>query len=155
MLREGSNVAGESFGIAAEKDDFAGAAIAQFLKPASELLRRELLAGSVKENGGCAGLDFQLATGCGRGVAKLGDFDFGEMADAGEVIVKQGANFLAARFTEHNEADFHSLNEAVFLALIEQGLAADAENFRSFADFVVNCVQGGGDGLALEFFKGF
>lgn len=114
LRRAGAEFSGKAFGIAAEENHLARGAIAQITEPASELLRRKLIAGRVEQDQSCAGLHLQFAKRSGRGLTKLHDFDFGVVADAGDVIVEERADFRTARFPEHDEADFH------------RGMAADA-----------------------------
>ena len=39
--------------------------------------------------------------------SQLGEFDRGVVADAGEVVVEEGAEFRATGFAEKDEAEFH------------------------------------------------
>jgi hypothetical protein len=64
-----------------------------------------LLAGGVEEDYGGVGVEFSFAPG--DGVAEFGDLYFGVMGDAFDVIVEQGAGFGLARFSQHDQVNFH------------------------------------------------
>jgi len=99
-VRLGAEVFGKTFGVAAEENELAGAAVAEVAEPASKLRGRELLAGSVeKDEGGC-GVELEVAEGGGRSVAKLGSVNGAIVADAKEIVVEQGADFGATSFAE-------------------------------------------------------
>src|SRR5580658_1444797 len=108
LVGQGAEFDGETFGVAAEEDDFAGGMVAEAAEPARELLRAELIAGGVEQDEGGAGLHFQFAQSGGGGFADFGDGDFGVAADAFDVVVDESAELFAAGFSEHYEADFHA-----------------------------------------------
>jgi len=108
----GAKIVRKAFGAAAEKDEFAGGAVADITEPFGELVRGELLSGGVEKNDGCGGIEFQFAESWGGGVSQLGDLKIGVAADAGSVIVNESTAFPAARFAQHKEADFHGDSEA-------------------------------------------
>ena len=60
-VARGAEFGGKAFGVAAEKNDFARAAVAQIAEPVCELLRGELFAGGVEQNDRRARIDFQFA----------------------------------------------------------------------------------------------
>src|SRR5277367_3848433 len=168
----GTQFRGKPFGVAAQENYFPRTAVAQIAQPARELLRSELLSGGVQKDHGGGWLDFQFAQRRGARIAQLADFDFGVMPDALNVVAHHGASFLATGLAEHDQADFHvleicslygrhpkragetpALQESELLALLEQRLAADAQDFGSAADFVMRGVERGLDRFALEIFE--
>src|ERR1700719_1019372 len=54
LFGAGAEVGWEAFGVAADEDEFAGAAVAEVTEPFCELLRGELLAGGVEQDDGRA-----------------------------------------------------------------------------------------------------
>jgi hypothetical protein len=96
----------EAIGIAAKEDEFAGAAVAEFAKPFGEGVRIEIFPGGIEKdyNGGAIGIEFFDS---GVAVADFADFDWTRAADAFYVVVKDGTHFRAARFSEHEEPNFH------------------------------------------------
>jgi len=64
----------KAFGVAAEEDEFAGAAIAEFAEPLSEGLRIEIFPGSVEKDDGGGAVSVEFLEGRG-GIADLCDFD--------------------------------------------------------------------------------
>ena len=109
LLGGSAQVSREAFSIAAEEDEFARAAVAQIAEPFCELLRGELLARGVEQNDRRARVEFKFAQRSGASVTELGNFGVGVMADAGGVVVEERAGFFAARFAQHQEAEFHML----------------------------------------------
>ena len=151
----------KTFGVAAEEHDFARAAVAQIAEPASELLRRELIAGGVEQDERGARLDLQLAQRGGRGFAQFGDLDFGVAADARDVVVQQRADFFAARFSQHDQADFHEgrmpargpfISRPYFLRFSSSVLRL-MPRIGGAADFVVRGFERGLDGFAFDVFE--
>src|SRR3984885_12164627 len=110
LFGAGTQFGGEAFGVAAEEDDFARAAIAQIAQPARELLGGELLSGRVEQHHRGGRIDLQFAKRGGAGVAEFADFDLGVMLNALDVVVHHGAGFYAAGLAEHNQSDFHFVN---------------------------------------------
>jgi hypothetical protein len=106
-VRLATEVVGKTFGVAAEEDEFAGAAVAEVTEPASELRGGELLAGGVEEDERGGGVDLEIAECGGRGVAELSGVDGAVVADAEEIVVEKGADFGATGFAEHEETDLH------------------------------------------------
>ncbi len=64
----------KAFGVAAEENEFAGAAIAEFAEPLSEGVRIEIFPGSVEKDDGGGAVSVEFLEGRG-GIADLGDFD--------------------------------------------------------------------------------
>jgi hypothetical protein len=89
----------EAFGVPAQEDEFASAAIAEFAEPFGEGVRIEVLSGSVeKDNRGGAIVKFLEGGGA---IANFVDFDGARAADALCIIVEDGAHFGAAGFSDH------------------------------------------------------
>src|SRR5579862_1486536 len=107
VLSAGPKFGRKTLGIAAQKRNLVRPAISELAKPARELLRCELLTGSVQQNNGCARLDLQLAEGDGGRIAQLTHFHFCVMANSADVIVKKRPRFRAPCLAEHDEADSH------------------------------------------------
>src|ERR1019366_5091317 len=123
----------------------ARAAVTRFPEPLCKLRRRLLLSRIVEQDDRRGGIERELAERRGGVFAQFGELDFGESPDARGVIVDDRPDFRAARFSEHDEADFHwrlgntsrrgrASVQAVLLAFVQQGLAADAQNLRALAD---------------------
>lgn len=107
LLRAGTQLVGETLGIAAEENEFARAAVAEVGHPTSELGRRELLARGVEQNLGGNGINLKFLErdrGC---FAQFAHSDDGVIRDAVNVFVEQRANFVMASLAEHDEADLH------------------------------------------------
>src|SRR5438132_3817645 len=102
-LRE---VVGEAVGVAAEEDEFARAAIAEFAKPFGEGVRIQVLPCGIKKDDGGDAIGVEFLTG-GVGITNFGDFDGARPADAFYVVVENSAHLGAARFSKHEEAEFH------------------------------------------------
>src|SRR5712692_4326650 len=131
--------------IAAEKDELACAALAPLAEPFREFLRGEFLSSSIQQNARGRGPRRHLAPGR-RGIAQFHGFHLAMMADAGQVIIQKRADFRAARFPEHQQANFHSEKrprrnvlsrtaqtrslQSVAFSFFEKGFPADAENSR-------------------------
>ena len=109
-----------------------------------------MLARSVEKDnrGGAVGVHFLESR---VRVAHFRNFDGRLMADSFYVVFDDGAHFGAAGFAEHEQANLHF--RLVFLALFEQGLAADAQNFGSAANLVVRGFQRCGDRFLLNLFQ--
>jgi hypothetical protein len=97
---------GETVSVAANEDDFAGAAIALFTEPAGEGVRVVDLSGGVEEKSGGGAIGIELLDG-GASVADFGDFDGAGTADAFEIVREDGSELGVTGFAEHEEADFH------------------------------------------------
>jgi hypothetical protein len=98
---------GEALGCATEKGDLTHAPVAAGAQPAGELFGGKLLTGSIEKDDRRAGGDCDAAHLGGGILAQFFHFEIGEAADAGGVIVEQGADFGAAGFAEHQQADEH------------------------------------------------
>src|SRR6266849_2897945 len=171
-----AQIIGNAIGVAAEEDEFAGAAVAKFAEPLGEGVRIEILSGSVEkdDSGGATSVQFFCSS---IGVADLGDFDAAGSADALYIIVEGRAHFGAADFSDHQEADFHdslispeerslvalllgmtihvrwSL-QTILLAFFEECLAADAEGCSGAADLVMHRFESCGYDFALHLLEG-
>ncbi len=97
----------KTIGGTAEKDNFASAAVTRFAKPSCELRRRLRLPRVVEQNDGRGGVKSELAEGGGGIFAQFGQLDIGESADPRHVIVDHRPEFGTARFSEHDEMNFH------------------------------------------------
>lgn len=150
-MTQAANFFGETVGASTDKDELAGAAVAMFAEPFGERLGIEIFRGVVEQDDGGRLLEIKFFQG-GLRFAHLSDFDGGEAADAFYVVVNDSAKFRAASFAKHDQAQTHLL-EAVFLALFEEGFAADAQAGGGLADFVVQGFEGGGDDFALHVFE--
>src|SRR5271156_5212177 len=102
LFGAGAQFRGETFGVAAEEDEFARAAVAQIAEPARELLGGELFSGGVEQDDRGGWVYFQFAQRGWAGVAEFADFDFGVVLDALDVVVHHGARFFAAGLAEHD-----------------------------------------------------
>jgi hypothetical protein len=96
----------EAVGVAAEEDEFAGAAVAEFDEPLGEGVRIEVLPGSVEKDDGDGAVSVEFLES-GRGVADLGDFHGARAADALHIVAKNGAHFGATGFSYHEETNSH------------------------------------------------
>jgi hypothetical protein len=172
---------GKAIGISANKNDFAGAAIALFAEPAGQSFGALRFATGIEEEygGGAVGVE---TLNYGTSVVDLVDFDGSSVADALHVIIEDRTKFWAAGFAEHEQAEAHEevqslklkvesekavqektslktghykneLLQTVLFALFEQRFPADAENFGGFCDVVAGGFQGLGNGFALEVFE--
>jgi hypothetical protein len=81
---------GEAGGVAAEKDEFARAAVAEFAEPFGEGVRIESFSGSVEKDRGSGAVGVEFLDS-GVAVANFGDFDGAGAADAFDVVVEDGA----------------------------------------------------------------
>jgi len=97
---------GEAVSIAADENDFAGAAIALFAEPTGEDGGIVDFSGGVEEESGSGTIGVEFFDG-GIGVAYFGEFDRTRTGDAFEIVREDSGEFGAARFAEHEEANFH------------------------------------------------
>jgi hypothetical protein len=104
---EAREVVRKTFRVTAEEDEFPCAAVAKVAEPAGELRGSELPAGGVEEDEHGGGIEFELAQARMRGVAEFGDIEIAIVAEAGEIVVEEGATFGAAGFAEHEQTDVH------------------------------------------------
>ena len=88
----------KTIGVAAKKNKFLGAAVAEVTEPAGELRRGELLAGGVEEDECGGGVELEIAERGRRSVAQLGGGHAAIVADAEKIVVEKSANFGAASF---------------------------------------------------------
>lgn len=100
-----------------------------------------MLAGGVKKNDCGGGIEFRFAESGGRGVANFGESEVGVAADARRVVVDKGAALFAARFAEHEEADFHreknsgkAVTEVGEIGLSDKGEERSFESLRDPQD---------------------
>ena len=97
----------------------------------------------------------------GRGgiFAQFGDLHGSESLDPRDVVSDQGADFRPARLPKHDQVNFHRAFavggsvQSVLLALVEEGLAADAENLGALADLVTRGLERRVDRFALHLFE--
>jgi hypothetical protein len=104
---------GKPFGITAQKNDFARAAIARFAEPLCKLIGGLVFSTGVQQDDRRRGIELQFAERCGGVFAQFAELHFGESPDARDVIVDDCANFRTARFSEHDDADFHGHSDGV------------------------------------------
>src|SRR5882672_4997097 len=90
----------EAVGVAAEKDQFAGAAVAQLTEPNCEGVRIEIFSGSVEKDHGGGAVSVEFLQG-GIAVADFGDFQRTRAADALCIFLEDGAYFGTASLAEH------------------------------------------------------
>src|SRR6266704_681332 len=154
----------EAIGAAAEKNQFADAAVAELREPFGEGVRIEIFPGGVEEDDGGGAVGFQFL-GDGITVANFGDFDGTGAADALDVVIEDGTHLGAAGLAQHQKPNFHNSLvspeershvasllgmtilvgwslQPVFLAFFEEGFAADAEGFSGAADRVYRAWRG-------------
>src|SRR6267142_2721001 len=91
---------GEAIGVAAEEDQFARAAVAEFTEPFGEGVRIETFSGGVEKDHGSGAIRVEFLQ-CGSAVADFGNFDRARTADALYIVIEDGAQFGAARFSQH------------------------------------------------------
>jgi hypothetical protein len=96
-----AEIFGKAVGVAAEEDQFAGAAVAEFPKPFGEGVRIKVLSGSVEKNygGGAVCVEFLQCSVC---IADFGDFQRTRAADAFFIVIEDGAHFGAAGLAQHD-----------------------------------------------------
>jgi hypothetical protein len=81
-----SEIFREAVGVAAEENEFAGAAVAEFAEPLGESVRIESFSGGVEKDCGGSAVGVEPFVG-GLGVADFGDFDRTGAADAFYVVL--------------------------------------------------------------------
>ena len=122
-----------------------------------------MLAAGVEENNRCAGSRRDLAERGGRILAQLVNLEFGETPEAVRVVLEKRANFGAAGLAEEQKPDAHGVNvttlaagasvQSIFLSFIEQGLAADAQDFGGPGDLVAGSFEGRLNRFVLDVFQ--
>ena len=165
----------EAIGVAAEKNQFADAAVAELREPFGQGVRIEIFPGGIEKDDGGGAVGFQFLGG-DITVADFGDFDGTGAADAFDVVIEDGTHLGAAGFAEHQKPNFHNglvspeerslvasllgmsilvgwSLQPIFLAFFEEGLAADAKGFSRAADLVMHRFERGGDDLTLHFLQ--
>ena len=96
----------EETGVATKKDEFAGAAVAEFAEPFGKGVRIETFPTGVEEHHGGGALGVELLAS-GIGVANFGDFHGTRSADAFDIIIEESADFRAADLAEHKDVQLH------------------------------------------------
>jgi hypothetical protein len=91
---------GEAVGVAAQEDQFARAAVAEFPEPFGEGLRIKIFSVSVEKDhgGGAFRVEFLQS---GSAVADFGNFDRARTANALYIVIDDGTQFGTARFSQH------------------------------------------------------
>jgi hypothetical protein len=107
----GAEGLGETRVAAAEENEFAGAAVAEFAEPAGEFLGAVLVARGVEEDPTGSRISLHAREGGGGGLAKFADANIGGAADARGVVVEEPAALRAAGAAEKEEMESHGKEE--------------------------------------------
>src|SRR4029077_14837005 len=97
---------GKTVGVAANENKFARSAVAKFAEPFRKGVRVEIFPERIQQDCGGGAVGIKPLESC-FAVANFCDLDGRVAADALHVIVDHRTQFRAARFAEHEQADFN------------------------------------------------
>ncbi len=98
---------GKSFRIAAQKNNFARAAVARFAEPLCELRRRLRFSRVVQQDHGRVGSSVSLRSEAAESSRNSVSCTSANRPMRATIVVQQRADFRTAGFSEHDQVNFH------------------------------------------------